>query len=255
MAQALFAGAAGAGGEGGNPFALTQEGLTAIIQTYQAGWPGAQIENAKAWMMLQTFSLFLAPITIGLMMLGLGLFKAGFMIGKSPTWVYLLVLAFGAANLAILGWYDWIEASAPRDAAQASGGLAGVAGSFAWVITLGYVSLLILMTRFGLRFLTARLAPVGRMAFTNYLSQTLIMASLFYMPWGPHWFGDPAWGPGQLWAAVGAIWIAQLIWSPLWLSVFQMGPLEWLWRCLTYGRLVPIRKAPAAVGLADPVSI
>jgi uncharacterized protein len=84
------------------------------------------------------------------------------------------------------------------------------------------------------------------MAFTNYLTQTLIMTTLFYMPWGPLWFGDPAWGPGQLWLAVGSVWIAQLIWSPLWLSVFSMGPLEWLWRCLMYGRLVPIRKPAAA---------
>ena len=45
-----------------------------------------------------------------------------------------------------------------------------------------------------------------------------------------------------LWMAVGGIWIAQLIWSPLWLSMFRMGPLEWLWRCLTYGRMIPLRK-------------
>ena len=254
MAESMFSGAGAGGGQGGNPFAMSQEGLTALIQTYQAGWPGAQIENAKAWLMLQTFSLGLIPVTMGLMLLGLGLFKSGFLIGKSPTWVYLLVLALGAANLAALGWYDWIEASAPRGAEDASGGLAGVAGSFAWVITLGYVSMLILMTRFGLKFLTARLAPVGRMAFTNYLTQTLIMTTLFYMPWGLHWFGEPSWGPGPLWMAVGGIWIAQLIWSPLWLSVFQMGPLEWVWRCLTYGRMVPILK-PAAAAQGDPVSI
>lgn len=255
MTEGLFGGASGTGGgQDGNPFAITQEGLTATIQTYQSGWPGAQIENARSWLMLQTFSLFLVPVTTGLMMLGLGLFKAGFMTGRSPTWVYLLVLLPGAGNLAALGWYGWIEAGAPLGVENATGGLGGVAGSFAWVITLGYVSLLILLTRFGLRFLTGRLAPVGRMAFTNYLTQTLIMATLFYMPWGPHWFGDPAWGPGRLWTAVGAIWIAQLIWSPLWLSVFQMGPLEWLWRCLTYGRMVPIRK-PAAAARADLVSI
>lgn len=252
MLAAGLMGDAAAGG-GGNPFG-SQETLTAIIQTYQAGWPGALIENAKVWLMLQTFSLTLIPVTVGLMLLGLGLFKAGFLVGKSPTWVYLLVLVLGAVNLAALGWYDWMDSSAPRGAEAPSGGLAGVAGSFAWVITLGYVSLLILMTRFGLRFLTARLAPVGRMAFTNYLTQTLIMATLFYLPWGPHLFGEPEWGPGQLWAAVGAIWIAQLIWSPLWLSVFQMGPLEWLWRCLTYGRMVPIRK-PGDGAPTDTVSI
>ncbi|WP_372708129.1 DUF418 domain-containing protein [Brevundimonas sp.] len=247
MAETLFTGAPGAGapagGGSGNPFEITQEALMATIQAYQSGWPGALIENAKSWLFLQTASLILTPITTGLMMLGLGLFKAGFMVGKSPTWVYLLVFALGAANLAALGWYEWMESSAPRGTDSPSGGLAGVAGSFAWVITLGYVSMLILMTRLGLKVLTARLAPVGRMAFTNYLMQTLIMTSLFYMPWGPLLFGDPAWGPGRLWAAVGAIWIAQLIWSPLWLAAFQMGPLEWLWRCLTYGRMVPLRRS------------
>ena len=84
------------------------------------------------------------------------------------------------------------------------------------------------------------LVPVGQMAFTNYLTQTLIMTSLFYMPWGPFWYGTM--GPGALWAVVGAVWLAQLIWSPLWLSRFRMGPLEWLWRCLTYGRRVPLLR-------------
>ena len=91
-------------------------------------------------------------------------------------------------------------------------------------------------------------APVGRMAFSNYLSQSLIMASLFYMPWGPHLYGQ--WGPGMLWAAVGGVWLLQLVWSPLWLSRFQMGPLEWLWRCLTYGRRVPLLKRAEAAPVA-----
>lgn len=236
--QAFFAGQAEAGA---NPFALTPEALAAIIQTYQSGWPGALIENLKGWAFLQTFSLFLAPITIGLMMLGMGLFKAGFLAGRSPSWVYLIFLLLGAANLAFYGWFEWMDVNAEAGTFP-SGGLSGLGASFAWVITLGYASLLILMTRFGLKILTARLAPVGRMAFTNYLTQTLIMATLFYLPWGPHWFGTAAWGPAGLWTAVAAIWIAQLIWSPLWLSVFNMGPLEWLWRCLTYGRMLPLRK-------------
>jgi uncharacterized protein len=230
--------------QGENPFAMTAEDLTAMIQAYQSGWPAAQIENLKAWAFLQGFSLFLAPITIGLMMLGMGLFKSGFFVGRSPTWIYGLLLLLGAANLAFYGWYEWMDVNA-EPGTFPSGGLSGIGASFAWVITLGYASMLILMTRFGLKFLTARLAPVGRMAFTNYLTQTLIMTSLFYMPWGPLWFGEVEWGPAGLWTAVGAIWVAQLIWSPLWLSVFSMGPLEWLWRCMTYGRWIPLRK-PAA---------
>jgi uncharacterized protein len=242
LAMAMMGDPGGADGGAGNPFAIDAAQLATLIETYRSGWPGAHIENAKVWALLQSLSLTLLPITIGLMLLGLGLFKAGFLVGRSPTWVYMLVFLAGAANVGFYGWFEWMDAHAPAGADEPSGGLAGVGASFAWLITLGYVSMLILMTRFGLRFLTARLAPVGRMAFTNYLTQTLIMSSLFYMPWGLHWFGDPRWGPGPLWMLVGGIWIAQLIWSPLWLSVFQMGPLEWLWRCLTYGRLVRLRK-------------
>ena len=240
--SALLAGLmAGAGApEGGNPFAMTQDQLMALIQTYQSGWPGAQIENVKAAVVLQLMSLTLIPITAGLMMLGMGLFKSGFLTGRSPTWIYVLLLVIGGANLAAFAWYDWQFYSAPHGAPDPTNGLAGVLGSFAPLVTLAYVSLLILMTRFGLKAVTGVLAPVGRMAFTNYLTQTLIMTTLFYMPWGLHWFGTM--GPGQLWLVVGAVWIVQLIWSPLWLSVFSMGPLEWLWRCLTYGRWVPLRK-------------
>jgi len=40
----------------------------------------------------------------------------------------------------------------------------------------------------------------------------------------------------QLWLVVFAVWALQLVWSPLWLSRFRMGPLEWVWRRLTYGK-------------------
>ena len=245
LGQAMMGGDGAAAGSG-SPFDVTQAQLAAIIQAYQSGWPAAQIENLKAELLLQLMSLTLIPITGALMLLGMGLFKAGFLSGRSPTWVYALMLVIGGANLAALGWFEWFAAVAPHGTPDPTNGMAGVAGSFAPLITLGYVSLLILMTRFGLKAITGVFAPVGRMAFTNYLTQTLIMTTLFYMPWGPLWFGDPAWGPGQLWLAIIGIWTAQLIWSPIWLSVFSMGPLEWLWRCLIYGRMVPIRKPKTA---------
>ena len=225
---------------------VTVQDILATVDAYRAGVAGPWIENAKAWLMVQGFSLFLIPVSIPLMMLGLGLFKSGFLSGRSPVWVYLLLAAAAAANLWIFATSAWVEILAGPDA-DPTGGVASAAGGLAPLVTLGYASMLILMTRFGLKMVTGVLAPVGRMAFTNYLTQSLIMASLFYLPWGPHWIGTM--GPGQLWGVVGAVWVAQLIWSPLWLSVFSMGPLEWLWRCLTYGRMVAIRK-PAAASVA-----
>ena len=214
--------------------------LNATIELYRSGWPASLLENLKNWATFQLMaSPFMIPITVPLMLLGLGLFKSGFFSGRSPVWVYLLVILVGGTNLAAFAWFGWQKAWAP-EGADPTAGLAAALGGMAFLITLFYASVLILITKFGLKFLTAIFVPVGRMAFTNYLTQTLIMVTLYYGPWGPMWFGTH--GPAEMWTVVGAVWVAQLIWSPLWLSVFSMGPLEWLWRCLTYGRMIPLRK-------------
>lgn len=215
--------------------------VAASIAAYKSGWAGMLSENLKAWTFLQGVSLTVLLIpTSGLMMLGMGLLKSGFWAGRAPTWVYGLLIAIGGAVLAALGWTEWQRIGDGEPLSRLDM-MATAAGAAPVLITLAYASLLILLTTRGVRWLTAVFAPVGRMAFTNYLSQTVIMTSLFTQPWGPHWIGTmdrPA-----LWGVVAAVWLLQLIWSPLWLSVFQMGPLEWLWRCLSYGRLVPIRNA------------
>ncbi|MDQ3124324.1 MAG: DUF418 domain-containing protein [Pseudomonadota bacterium] len=183
--------------------------------------------------------IFFLPATIALMLIGMGLYKSGFLAGRSPAWVYGLFIAAGAGSL----WMVWQETSAV------------VAAGFPFVetmtkpynsflapfISLGYASLLILLARFGLKLILTPLACAGRMAFTNYLSQTLIMTTIFYGGRGLGWYGQIGWP--EMWMVIGGVWAAQLIWSPLWLSVFQMGPLEWGWRCLTYKRMVPLRKA------------
>jgi uncharacterized protein len=216
---------------------VTMETLNAAVAAYKSSIAAPWIENLKAWLMLAALSLFLIPVTIPLMLLGLGLYKSGFFVGRSSTVLYVLVVALAGAVLAVDAW-----ASLPgQDAAALPvAGLDDAAGGLAPLVTLGYASMLILLTRFGLRIVTSVLVPVGRMAFTNYLTQTLIMASLFYLPWGPQWMGS--YDPAALWTVVIAVWVAQLFWSPLWLSIFSNGPLEWVWRSLTYGRLVPIRK-------------
>lgn len=182
--------------------------------------------------------IFFLPATIALMLIGMGLYKSGFLAGRSPVWVYGLFIAAGAGSL----WLVWQETSAI------------VAAGFPFVetmtkpynsflapfISLGYASLLILLARFGLKLILTPLACAGRMAFTNYLSQTLIMTTIFYGGRGLGWYGQIGWP--EMWMVIGGVWAAQLIWSPLWLSVFQMGPLEWGWRCLTYKRMVPILK-------------
>ncbi len=182
--------------------------------------------------------IFFLPATAALMMTGMGLFKSGFLAGRSPVWVYGLFIAAGAGST----WLIWQEAASV------------IAGGFPIVetltkpwntflapfVSLAYASLLILLARFGLKLILTPLACAGRMAFTNYLTQTLIMTTIFYGGRGLGWYGQIGWP--EMWMVIGGIWAAQLIWSPLWLSVFSMGPLEWGWRCLTYKRMVPLLK-------------
>ncbi|CAN5371324.1 DUF418 domain-containing protein [soil metagenome] len=211
------------------------------IEVVRSGWAGAMGENLRSWIKIQGLSavIFVFP-TVGLMMLGLGLFKLGYLAGRATDRTYALMLGLGVAIGAVFGWVEWVVIE-PGRAPEWANLASTVVGGLAPFMTLAWVALLILMTRHGLGFISRRLAPVGRMAFTNYLTQTIIMSSLFYMPCGPHLYAKVEPGP-LLFGVVAAVWLLQLIWSPLWLSKFEMGPLEWVWRCLTYGRRVPLLK-------------
>jgi uncharacterized protein len=80
--------------------------------------------------------------------------------------------------------------------------------------------------------------PLGQMAFTNYLSQSVIGAILFYG------FGFGLYGSLQRYEVylVGIVIITfQITLSILWLRYFSMGPFEWIWRQLTYWKWMPIR--------------
>jgi uncharacterized protein len=81
------------------------------------------------------------------------------------------------------------------------------------------------------------------MAFTNYIVQTVIATTIFYGH-GFGLYGSISW-VGQL-GFVAGIWIVQLLYSPWWMARFRFGPLEWLWRALTYRTRPPFRRLPPA---------
>ena len=83
-------------------------------------------------------------------------------------------------------------------------------------------------------------SAAGRMAFTNYIMQTILCTLIFYGH-GLGLFGSM--GRTEQALLVLGVWILQLFLSPLWLKHFQFGPLEWVWRSLTYWRLQPMRRA------------
>lgn len=91
------------------------------------------------------------------------------------------------------------------------------------------------------------LAPMGRMALTHYLAQSVLGIALFY---GIGLGIGPRWGVAGWLAAWLLIYCSQAALSHWWLARFRFGPMEWLWRSLTYGRRQPMRRLPATLPAA-----
>jgi uncharacterized protein len=88
--------------------------------------------------------------------------------------------------------------------------------------------------------IAARFAKVGRMAFSNYILETLICTTIFY----GHGFGMfGRFNRAEGMVVVFATWAFLFLFAQIWLRYFYSGPLEWVWRSLTYWRLQPLKRA------------
>ncbi len=107
-------------------------------------------------------------------------------------------------------------------------------------IAMGHIAAIMLLCKLPvLQWLKSRLAAVGKMALTNYIMHSVI-AMFFFTGAGLGMFGKLQ--RHELLYVVFSIWIVQLIISPIWLKYFQYGPLEWLWRNLSYQKMHAFRK-------------
>jgi uncharacterized protein len=106
--------------------------------------------------------------------------------------------------------------------------------------TFGHIALIMLFIKSGfLPFLQKSLAAVGQMAFTNYVTHSII-CNFIFLGYGFSMYGKL--DRYELYFIVASIWIFQLIVSPIWLKYFRFGPLEWCWRSLTYWEKQPFKK-------------
>lgn len=92
--------------------------------------------------------------------------------------------------------------------------------------------------------------PMGRMALTNYLLQTVLGVGIYY-GYGLGWYGRMPISV-TMFVVVPLILVAQLVLSALWLRFFRYGPMEWIWRQATYRRWLPLRliEPPKPAGAA-----
>ncbi|MBO9543547.1 DUF418 domain-containing protein [Caulobacter sp.] len=182
------------------------------------------------------------PLTVAaLMLMGMGLFKLGVLSGRVSAGVWRALAAAGLFCLLIAALPFALYVAAPDHPDTLSDLARWIQRATAPIIGLGYAGLLVLAARSSLwKAIPAALAPVGQMAFTNYIAQSAVMTVLFYGGRGPGLYGKldrPA-----LAAIVVATWAAQILWSRWWMSRFAMGPLEWLWRWAYRGRVRLRRK-------------
>jgi uncharacterized protein len=141
-----------------------------------------------------------------------------------------------AGNLAYLLGYNGTRLGFLSEAAIVLGAPA---------LCLFYVAAIcLLVQRAGWQRRLTPLAPVGRMALSNYLLQSLVATTIFY-GYGLGLFGRV--GPVLGLLLTVAIYAVQVLLSEWWMRRFRFGPAEWLWRSLTYARRQPMRRGqPAA---------
>jgi uncharacterized protein len=176
----------------------------------------------------------------GMMLLGMALYKAGFLDGRLPSSTYARVALIATPVglvLALIGALE-LERVAYVMPIRAAVDLWNYVGAV--FASVGYAAALIWIVKHArMAGLRRRLAAVGQMAFSNYLLHS-VTASALFLGWGFGLAGRFDYAAQLL--IVIAIWIVQLIVSPIWLRSFRFGPAEWLWRTLTYGRVQPMRQ-------------
>jgi uncharacterized protein len=179
---------------------------------------------------------------LGVMLLGMACFKSGVLQARLPVRVYALMVLIGYGVGVPVNLYETLTYLRSGFSLVVNYQVAQTYDLGRVAMTAGHIGLVMLMCRSGaLRGLQAALAAVGRMALTNYISQTLITTTIFVLL---AQFGR--WERHQLYYLVFAIWAFQLVISPIWLRHFYFGPMEWLWRSLTYLRRQPFRRAVTA---------
>jgi uncharacterized protein len=180
---------------------------------------------------------------LGAMITGMGLMKSGFLTNRLSTRQYLHVAITGYAlswPIVLIGlWETWQHGLTTT--AQATWLFAPYSIQVAIGTIANIALLLFVINRNWAPSLTSLLANVGRTAFTNYIGTTLICEYVFI--WGP-WklFGQLEYY--EVLFVTVAIWTANIIFSTIWLKSFSFGPLEWLWRSLTYWKRQPFLLVP-----------
>ncbi|MBR0844696.1 DUF418 domain-containing protein [Bradyrhizobium liaoningense] len=181
--------------------------------------------------------IFIFPRTLGLFLFGALAWRGGALRRPNRTFLF----SSGASCIA-LGAVLILLKSAGAVTNASFDALANPVDTILMALGYGAIIIAIANSASG-KMLLGWAAPLGRMAFTNYLAQSVIFGWIFY-GYGLGLFGHL--GAGKALAIGLAVYVAQVVFSAWWLGRYRFGPIEWLWRTLMYGTPQPMSLARQA---------
>lgn len=220
------------------------EATAETLRAYSQGtWSEVAATRAREWLAVNQYAIFFAPNILGLFVLGLWAGRRR-VFHDLPAHLPRIRRAFPvlvAVGVVANGGMVFAQDRADPLAANLWFGIQQVCFSIgALALSFAYVAgLSLLWQRSAGRRLLGPLAPVGRMALSNYLMHSVICTTLAYS-YGLGLYGEVSHAAGL--GLTVLIFVFQIPLSAWWLSRFRFGPMEWLWRSLSYGRMQPMKR-------------
>jgi uncharacterized protein len=185
------------------------------------------------WMQSFLFIWWTFWRAMSMMLLGMALFKTGVLSGSKSKSFYINMALIGiSAGYLISGFgvYENFKAEFNFNFSMFFGSIYNYIGSAATV--LGYIGCIMVVVKSSrMQSIKSAISNVGRMAFSNYILMSLLCGFIFYGH-GLGLYGSLS-RVSQMGVVIG-VWAVLFVFSHLWLKRFEMGPLEMLWRRLTY---------------------
>jgi uncharacterized protein len=213
------------------------EAIAREVAIHRGGWMEQMELRVPKAAEFQTVLLLFFTFwrAFGLMLVGMSLFKWDILTGKAEKRTYTKMIGVGfiiGIPMVLAGWFSSFSHDWDFDYAMFKGFQFNYWGSL--FISAAYIGAVILMTRSKSSFVSRinrLLSAMGRMAFTNYLVQSILCTLIFY----GHGLGLF----GKLDRTVQFLLVIMIIalqawYSSFWLKYYRFGPLEWIWRTLTY---------------------
>lgn len=232
-----------------NPKPADMAKIYAIIQIYAHGTVHQILQQNwvewKGFLIAYLFSIY----AVGLFLLGMWVWRAG-IVQRLPEYrpVFKRVCAWCVPIGLVLNLFGAYENAVVPDGTFTFGLAVSSMVHFlgAHILAAGYIAgLALIFLNVNLRRFVVPFAAVGRMALTDYLMQS-VLCTLFFYHYTTGLFGRV--GPAMALIPTVALYSAQVVFSNWWLRHYRFGPMEWLWRGLTYGKFPSMRK-----GEAEPV--